>query len=146
MTKDLSKTPPGLVGTWELIALQFQDLEGNIIPWDAWAGAVGVIMYTEDGHMSVQLAQDAERPKFGTLDPDEWSDADIIQNFKTYDAYYGPYGFVRDKDDPYKGLVSHCVVESMIPDLIGLEQRKVQFSEDGNTLILVGTTTTEIGG
>jgi len=51
-TPDMTNIREKLLGSWHLISRDEQDADGKI---RTRTDAVGVIMYTSDGHMSVQI-------------------------------------------------------------------------------------------
>lgn len=102
---------PSIVGTWRLVSFVTTDERGDVRQyWDE--RATGLIVYTEDGHVSAQL-YDTRRPKLGR----EWDRAEpdaARASFAGLATYYGRYTV-----DPEESTVTHLVEGAMSPDWTG---------------------------
>lgn len=120
----MSENP--FIGAWRLVSYTVED-ENHITAYPMGADAEGVIMYTPDGYMSVQI-QEAGRGAFenenirrGT--EDEWAAAG-----RSYLAYAGAYE-VRE------GEVIHAVGFSLFPNWVGSDLHRF-YRFEGDRLYL----------
>ena len=111
-----------LVGAWKLVGYECKAGEREL---DSPLGPdpVGYIVYTADGHMSVQIAA-AQRPRFASEDllggtPEEKGAA-----ADTYIAYCGTYELFDDR-------VVHHVEQSFFPNRVGTAQTRYYKLEGG---------------
>ena len=115
--KKTSSDQQRLVGAWHLVSLGDIGPDGkmNIV-----AGLNGNLIYTADGHMSVQIMYP---PSASTLSND------YVLN--GYEASFGSY----DVDDA-KHTVTHHVAGSITHGLVGKDlQRAYQITNDGRLVI-----------
>jgi len=107
-----------LLGSWRLVSRDEQFADGKI---KTRTDAVGLIMYTADGHMSVQimLPEDTEAPN----NPVQYQ-----QN--AYEAYQGTYTI-----DEKAHTVTHHVESALVRSLIGKNLTRV-YRFEGKQLIL----------
>jgi hypothetical protein len=116
-----------LIGTWRLISIQV-NLDGSLVkPYRD--DPLGYLVYTPDGHVSVQFAA-RERPKLFRTSPHgnaliESTPANTILG---YQAYCGTFE-VRD------GQVVHHREFALVPDLDGRDDVRSAVL-DGDRLIL----------
>ena len=105
-----------LVGAWRLVKIEAQGPDGKTSPGPQ---PTGMLIYTEDGHMSVQLMYP------GTALSNEYVE-------QGYEASFGSY----DLDDS-RHLVTHHVQGSVTRNrLVGRElPRRFEFTPDGHLLI-----------
>lgn len=116
-----------IIGTWKLVSWTFKDANGNEVNYFG-DNPEGILMYTDSGHMSVQIMREnrLEFKKEGMYDgtPEE-----IIEAFKSYFAYFGTYV----ESEP--GTISHTVLGGTFPNWLGnTEQRYGKI--EGDKLIL----------
>ena len=101
------------VGTWRLVSFETVDEKGDARKyWDD--RAIGLIIYTPDGHVSAQV-YDARRPPLGTA----WEQAGPLaaqRAFAGMASYYGRY-----RVDAGRATVTHVIEGAMSPDWIGAE-------------------------
>jgi hypothetical protein len=107
-----------LVGAWQLVSFTIHDADTGRVDHPLGAAARGMIFYTDDGHMSAQLA-----------------DADM----GGYIAYGGR--FTVDEDT---SVVHHDVTIAMLPELLAQPQFR-RASLDGDLLTLSTTTIDDVG-
>ena len=113
-----------LLGAWHLVSWSLVYADGRPSEFPLGVDAVGIIMYTSDGHVSATLMQ-KERPAVAPI-----SDADKAAAYSQSFAYAGRYA-VRD------GAVFHSIEVATNPALIGITStRHIEMSRD--RLILSG--------
>ena len=116
-----------LVGTWRLISWEIRSVDGQKISYPLGKDAVGYIIYTQDGYMSVAISR-PNRQEFTAGDLLGGSAEEKAQAASTYVSYCGRYEF-------HGATVSHYVEVSLFPNWVGVEQeRLVEFK--GNRLSL----------
>lgn len=102
-----------LIGSWKLIGMEALDAEGNqTLPWGAYVE--GLLIYTDDGWMSLQM----RKPDANPDDPE------------LFHSYYGMYS-VDEKDVS----VTHRVISSLNPTWNNSIQVRT-YRIDGTLLIL----------
>ncbi len=107
-----------LVGAWRLAWIEEQGADGNLHRTDR----TGILVYTSDGHMSVQIMarEPGAPPAAGPVQYEQGG----------YEAYYGRYDV-----DEQAHSVTHHVEGALVRTLIGRDLTRVyQFS--GKQLIL----------
>jgi hypothetical protein len=112
------------VGTWRLADYEYRRSDGERL-WPFGQSPVGVISYTGDGFMSVQI-MDSERPIF--VGGNRWSAtlAEMAAAFESYLAYFGSY-----EVNCGEGCVTHHIQGSLFPEYTGTDQiRYFEFEED----------------
>ena len=133
---------PEYIGTWEFIADQVIDIEGNVIKQDT--AVSGILIYTEGGHMSVQLLWNNLRQPIMSdsimqydgnstglgIGQNAWSIEQDNVLIDSYDAYFGKY-FVDSND----GIITHRINGNMRPEK-SLTEYKRKFHIKGDTLFL----------
>ena len=107
-----------LIGAWRLAWIEAQGADGKLHRADR----TGILVYTRDGHMSVQImARDSGAPPA----------AELVQYEQGgYEAYYGRY----DVDEPAHS-VTHHVEGALVRTLIGHDLTRV-YRFSGKQLIL----------
>jgi len=117
-----------LVGAWELVRWSTVDADGvETLPFGA--DATGLIVYTEDGHMSCHLSA-ADRPHFGAPTSHGVSDEDLGRAMRTYSGYFGTFSIDVDA-----GVVTHHVRGAWYPDFALVDQPR-RYSFDADRLVL----------
>lgn len=118
-----AKTPGGktfrewLIGTWMMESFTSTDGEGVVT--DAMgAGALGVIGYSADGWMSVQIMRPGRKP-YAVPDLDGGTPEQTIEAARSFFAYAGPFDV-----DEEKGIVYHNLQFSMMPNWQGGRQKR----------------------
>src|SRR5258705_676571 len=89
----------------------------------------GLLMYDAQGSMSAQLAQKGRTP-FAIADRMAGTPDEIKAAFESYQAYYGRY-----KIDEREHVVTHTVIQSLLPNWIGTEQRRQYRFKDGKLIL-----------
>lgn len=117
------------VGTWRLLHCKLFNTSGIELV-DPLHSASGLLMYTNEGLMSVQImGPDHENSIKGNML--EASPELFEQSFKNYIAYYGPYN-INEKEK----IVTHTVLGSLWPNIINKTLlRRFEFKNE-NTLVL----------
>jgi len=111
-----------LVGRWELISWETRLGDQVINPLGD--RPQGVLLYTEDGYMSVH-AMAPDRPQITSMDPLGGSESERGEAYSGYLAYCGRFEIQGD------GAIVHRVELSLFPNWIGAEQvRQVELDAD----------------
>lgn len=116
------------VGTWRLADYEYLRSNGERL-WPFGQSPVGVINYTAEGFMSVQI-MDSERPIF--VGGNRWSAtlAEMAAAFESYLAYFGHY-----EVNSAEGFVLHHIEGSLFPEYTNTDQvRYYEFANDRLTL------------
>jgi hypothetical protein len=133
---------PPHIGTWEFIADQVVDSEGNVIEQDT--AVSGILIYTKDGYMSVQLLWNNVRQPIMSdsimqndgnstglgIGQNTWTPEQDNVLIDSYDAYFGKYSV-----DSAEGIVTHKINGNMRPEKALTEYRR-KFLIKGDTLFL----------
>jgi len=116
------------VGTWRLVSCELRGSDGQV-SYPLGQDAVGYIIYTEDGYMSVAMMA-AKRLKFGAgeIVIAGGTDEEKVAAADTYLSYCGKYEIQGEK-------VVHHIEVSFFPNWVGVDQERI-FEFDGNTLSL----------
>jgi hypothetical protein len=114
------------IGTWRLVSLEMRKPDGQV-SYLLGRDAIGYIMYTEDGYMSVEIMS-GDRPKFAAADLRGGTLEEKVAAADTYISYCGRYE-VRDK------RIIHHIAVSFFPNWIGQDQERF-FEFDGKRLYL----------
>jgi hypothetical protein len=128
-----------LIGAWRLVDVVKESVAGSPAGRPHGDRPVGLILYTHDGFMSVQI-MDPDRPSsvsadWSSLTPDEYAD-----EARGYFAYAGSY-----EVDEERGTVAHSVDVSLFPGWVGGGQVRVA-RFDGDVLVLSGASPEMSGG
>jgi hypothetical protein len=115
-----------LVGTWRLLLWENRAGDGTI-SYPLGRDAVGLIIYTDDGYMSVAI-MGAARPSFAAGDLLGGTSEEKARAAASYVSYCGQYEVCGDS-------VIHHVELSLFPNWIGVDQeRHVEVSGSRLTL------------
>lgn len=111
-----------LIGSWRLAWVEEQQADGTM---KRYTDRLGTIVYTRDGHMSVQimLPEGQSVPGNNPVKYDRGS----------YEAYYGPY-----EVDEAVSTVTHHVEGALLRSLIGRDLKRV-YRFEGKQLILTSS-------
>jgi hypothetical protein len=113
-----------LVGAWELVDVVEEPLDGAPVRRPHGERPVGLILYTPDGYMSVQIM---ERDR-GHVDSCDWTrltPEEYAEEARGYFAYAGPF-----EVDEERASVTHSVVVSLFPGWVGSTQVRVAELEE----------------
>jgi hypothetical protein len=121
VAQDSAKTSDGcvrskLIGAWRLVWDEEQGPYGKTVRLNE----TGVIMYTADGHMAVQIRMLTPRPGSGPVQYEQGG----------YEGYYGTYE-VNEKEH----TVTHHVEGALVKDLVGKDLTRV-YRFEGKQLVL----------
>ena len=125
-----------LVGTWRLVSWENRGVGDGGVSHPLGEDAVGYIMYSPDGHMSVAISR-PDRARFAAGDLLGGSAEERAQAAETYVSYCGRYEFRGE-------TVVHFVELSLFPDWVGAEQERL-VEVSGDRLVL-GTRPMVLGG
>lgn len=118
-----------LIGTWHLSADDYFDSTGSLLKRDTIT--TGILTYSADGWMAVQIHYSAEQPRLvepfadSALSPD-----DARRVIGAYEAYFGRYSV-----DWRDSSVSHQVQGSLRPYYIGHDRRRLFRIIEGQLLL-----------
>ncbi|SMC78441.1 lipocalin-like domain-containing protein [Papillibacter cinnamivorans] len=119
-----------LMGAWKLVSNLVTDEDGVTIH-SMGEGATGLICYTNDGWMSVQI-QAANRPRYDIPDMELGTDEQTLAVARSTFFYAG-----RVTVDEENQVVYHDLEFCLVPNWIGSRQKRyVRFEDDGNVLVL----------
>ena len=120
----LSENP--LVGAWRLVSWETRADEGSI-DYPLGRDAVGLLIYTDDGHMAVSISRPS-RQLFAADDLLGGTSDEKARAVESYASYCGRY-------ERHGDSVVHHVEMSLFPNWTGRDQeRRVEL--DGDRLIL----------
>ena len=115
-----------ITGTWRLLSYETHDSDGTV-SYPLGRDAVGYILYTHDGFMSVAMMS-AGRRSYADGDLRGGTDQEKLAAAESYVSYCGRYE-VRDDS------VFHHVEVAFFPNRVGTSQRRfIHF--DGERLVL----------
>ncbi len=123
-----SKSFSPFVGTWRLVSIKAR-YEGGEIRYPFSPKAIGQIMYTADGNMSVFVIQ-PERPPFASGDMRAGTDREVRAASEGFLGYFGTYSV-----DSTKGIVTHHIQGAFLPNWEGRDQIRY-YKMDGKKLTL----------
>jgi len=117
------------IGAWKLVSAEF--VAYDCTPGESPYGPEpqGLLIYDAQGSMSAQLAQKGRKP-FAIADRMAGTPEEIKAAFETYQAYYGRY-----RIDEREHVVTHTVIQSLLPNWIGTEQRRQYQFKDGRLIL-----------
>lgn len=118
--------PERFVGTWKLVSLETRGEDGEVA-YPFGKDALGYIMYSADGYVSVTLLP-KKRRRFNTQDILGGTIEEKVAAAESYISYFGRYEVMRDR-------VIHRVVVSLFPNWAGVDQERF-YGFDGNRLTL----------
>jgi hypothetical protein len=105
-----------LVGTWRLLSWENRSADGTI-SYPLGPQPVGLIIYTDDGYMSVAIMR-ADREPFAAGDLLAGSSEEKARAAESYVSYCGRYEFRGD-------FVTHHVELSLFPNWSGVDQERL---------------------
>ena len=113
------------VGTWRLVS--WRRHEGETCSLPLGEGAIGMLIYAEDGTMAVQMVS-RDRPAIATADALGGDPAARAAAYSTCLAYFGTYAVEGES-------IIHRVEASLFPNWSGTVQTR-PFTGDGDRLTL----------
>lgn len=116
-----------IVGSWHLTSWRQVNERGEI-SFPLGADAVGLLIYSADGNMAVQMTAN-NRQMLKTKDPLSGEAQDLAKAYSTCLAYFGAYQVDRD-------YIIHKIAQSLYPNWSNSEQKR-PYNCDGKTLILL---------
>ncbi len=117
------------IGAWRLVSAEFRSEDGSPAESPYGSDPQGLLIYEAQGTMSAQLAQSGRKP-FAIADRMAGTPEEIKAAFETYQAYYG-----RFKIDEREHIVTHTVIQSLLPNWVGTEQRRHYQFKDGRLIL-----------
>lgn len=123
--------PASLVGTWKLVRYEDQPPDGPK-QFPLGEHPVGQLIYTADGHMSIQLMK-VPHPKIASGDDTKVTPEEKQALFDSYVAYFGKY-----RVDEARHVVTHIVEADYADVFIGSSEDRPYILE-GDVLKLVPT-------
>lgn len=118
-----------LVGAWELVDVVEEPVDGSPPRRPHGHRPVGLILYTPDGYMSVQIME-RERGRVSSCDWSQLTEEEYAEEARGYFAYAGSYEVEEER-----GTVTHSVGISLFPGWVGSTQVRVA-ELDGELLVL----------
>ena len=127
-------SPAKLAGAWEMVEEQEIDSKGSVVARDR--DVVGMLVYTPEGRMAVQIMYKHGRPTVSTTNDVEsmglgmghvrWGAEGAQAAIDTYDAYFGTYVV-----DAQRNRVTHRVIGELRPPGMGANyERQFEFRND----------------
>lgn len=114
-----------LIGTWRLLSYIEVPLEGQDSTFPYGKSPKGILLYSPDGFMSVQISA-SEDLKFESGDKMIASSDEVVKRLRSYIAFSGKY-----QVDKNRGGVSYEIDTCLYPNWEGTTQlRKVDFEGD----------------
>jgi hypothetical protein len=113
-------------GTFRLVSLELKSEDGRV-SYPFGRDAVGYIMYSEGGYMSVAFMR-ANRPNFASGDLLGATPEEKMAAHDTYQSYCGRYAIQGDR-------VIHHIEVSSVPNWSGVDQERF-FTLEGDRLSL----------
>ena len=143
MPESAPATPDGLrarlLGAWRLLDVVEEPLDGSPVRRPHGERPQGLIIYSPDGHMSVQIME-RERTPVATADWTALSAQEYAAEAETYFAYAGTFAV-----DEAAGTVTHHVSLALFPGWVGSSQVRVA-ELDGDRLMLSSAAPALSGG
>jgi hypothetical protein len=127
-----------LVGAWGLVSYEARSDNDEQTVHPLGDDASGYVMYTPDGHVSVQIMR-AGRSPYQVAGPGEGTAAELAEAAGGYLAYSGSYRIVDNS------VVVHEIDVSLLPNWIGESLRR-KVTLDGRRLELTTITPMLIDG
>ena len=117
-----------LIGAWELVSFEATAADGAV-SYPFGPDAIGLLVYTESGHVSVAIAK-ADRPPFTSESRISASDDEAAAAFQSYFSYFGTYDVDASLD-----TIVHNIVADLFPNGSGSTRpRTVELHNDTLTL------------
>lgn len=126
------------IGAWRLLSAEFRAEDGTLAESPYGAEPQGLLMYDAHGSMSGQLAHKKRTP-FAIADRMAGTPDELKAAFETYQAYYGTF-----KVDEKEHVVTHTVIQSLLPNWVGTQQKRYYKFQDGK--LILRTPPISIGG
>jgi len=126
----------GLVGTWNLVLIEFRS-DGQVV-YPVGRDATGLLVYDQSGWMSQQLMRPG-RPAFASGDQLRGTDQEVRAAVEGYLAYGGTYT-VNEAHE----VIFHHVTTSLFPNWVGTDQKRF-YKLSGDRLI-ISTPTVLVAG
>lgn len=139
-----------LIGAWSLVSYQaFTPSEPGDLIYPMTPHATGIVMYTPDGYVSVQL-QLPGQARFSSADISGGTDEERAEAFRRYLGYTGPY-YVDERESENEGesksetekerrtkpVLRHEMSIASFPNWMGSVQSRIaEISEDRTELTL----------
>lgn len=124
-----SAQEPGLVGTWRLVRFENRSKDGRLEqPYGVHP--LGYFVYDPTGHLSVQIMRNPPLPPFASGDEEEPTDAEKMQAYGAYVAYFGTY-----RVDKAKHVLHHQVEGALNTTYTNTDQLR-PYRLNGDTLII----------
>ena len=118
-----------LIGAWRLVDAVEEPADGSPVRHPHGEHPTGLILYTADGHMSVQIMM-RERGPVGSGDWSDLTPEEYAEEARGYFAYSGAF-----RVDEAAGTVTHLVEVALFPGWVGSAQPRVA-KLDGDALEL----------
>lgn len=115
------------VGTWSLVSWELRPTRGGEPYYPLGKDAVGLIMYSADGYMSVVLTKPRRVP-FETPWLLEGRPEEKLAAMDSYTSYAGRYKVLKDR-------VIHHVEYSLFPNWVGTAQERFFKFEPGRLVL-----------
>ena len=115
-----------IVGTWKLLSYSSVDEDGEC-DYPLGPNALGYIIYTTDGYMSVSMST-SDRPSHYSNDVMGGTDQEKIADAESYISYCGTYELHNDR-------VIHNIEMALFPNRVGTSQTRY-YKIDGDTITL----------
>ena len=112
-----------LIGVWRLVSFEVH-AQDQPVRHPFGPNAVGVLIYSANGVMAGQLMRPG-RPSFSSQTITRGSDAELVEAATGYVAYGGTYSV-----EEARGIVTHHVTMSLLPNLVGTDQHRHLSIED----------------
>jgi hypothetical protein len=105
-----------VLGAWELVSYTSGDDPDGSLVHPLGPDATGLLIYTPDGYMSVQILR-RDRPEFDRPDPEGGTTEQAATAASGYLAYSGPFEINQDA-----GVLHHEVAVSLLPNWLNRTQ------------------------
>ena len=120
---------PGLVGTWRLV--RFEDKpKGGKVDKPFGEHPLGYFVYDRTGHLSINVMRNPPLPPLASGDEDKATDAEKVQAYDAYVAYFGTY-----RVDKAKHVLHHQVEGALNATYTNTDQLR-PYRLSGDTLII----------
>lgn len=130
------ETDADFVGTWKLVSFEYRNSKNEAV-FPFGEGAKGILIYTDDGSVSVHVSS-MNRTLFERNDQGSATSEEIIGAFNSYSSYYGRYRVF-----PSESAVVHYTEGSAFPNDEGREQKR--YYEFSGEFLLLKTPTVTFG-
>lgn len=121
-----------LIGTWKLLSYIEVPIEGDDSLFPMGKQPYGILMYSPDGYMAVQIAKEG-RLLYKSNDKMMATHEEMASSLQGYIAFSGKY-----KVDNNHAVVTYCIESSLFPNWKNeMQHRKIDF--EGDVLYLKST-------